>query len=91
MPLRATFGRVFGTGPVPSIDRSSSVDGLRCVSATLAIIQIAGAGDRNATSNALDLLGKALYSFSYEDVTEEPGYVVGTVRSALDATSRAAS
>ena len=41
--------------------------------------------------NELHLLGKALYFFSYEDVTEEPGYVAGTVRSALDATSRAAS
>lgn len=41
--------------------------------------------------NELHLLGKVLYAFSYEDVTEEPAYVVGTVRSALDATSRAAS
>jgi very-short-patch-repair endonuclease len=41
--------------------------------------------------NELHLFGKALYSFSYEDVTEEPGYVVGTVRSALADTSRAAS
>jgi len=41
--------------------------------------------------NDLHLLGKALYSFSYEDVTEEPGYVLATVRSGLDATSRAAS
>jgi hypothetical protein len=41
--------------------------------------------------NELHLLGKAVYFFSYEDVTEEPGYVAATVRSALAATSRAAS
>jgi hypothetical protein len=41
--------------------------------------------------NELHLLGKVLYAFSYEEVTEESAYVVGTVRSALDATSRAAS
>ena len=41
--------------------------------------------------NELHLLGKIVYFFSYEDVTEEPAYVAGTVRSALDATSRAAS
>jgi very-short-patch-repair endonuclease len=41
--------------------------------------------------NELHLRGKTVYFFSYEDVTEEPAYVAGTVRSALDATSRAAS
>jgi len=41
--------------------------------------------------NELHLLGKVVYFFSYEDLTEESGYVVATVRSALDATSRAAS
>jgi hypothetical protein len=41
--------------------------------------------------NELHLLGKAVYFFSYEDVTEESAYVAATVRSALDATSRAAS
>jgi hypothetical protein len=41
--------------------------------------------------NELHLLGKIVYFFSYEDVTEEPAYVAGAVRSALDATSRAAS
>ncbi len=41
--------------------------------------------------NELHLLGKTVYFFSYEDVTEESGYVAATVRSALDATSRAAS
>jgi hypothetical protein len=41
--------------------------------------------------NEINLQGKTVYFFSYEDVTEEPAYVAGTVRSALDATSRAAS
>ena len=41
--------------------------------------------------NELHLQGKTVYFFSYEDVTEEPAYVADTVRSALDATSRAAS
>jgi hypothetical protein len=50
---RSTDGRVTGTGPVATLDRGS-VDGLRCVTATLAIIQIARDRDRSATANALD-------------------------------------
>jgi hypothetical protein len=41
--------------------------------------------------NELHLMGKVPFFFSYEEVTQEAAYVVGTVRSALDATSRAAS
>src|SRR4029077_17047268 len=46
-------GRVLGAAPIPTVDRAV-VDDLRCVSASLAVIQVAGSGERLATPNALD-------------------------------------
>jgi hypothetical protein len=36
----------------------------------------------------LQLLGRIVYFFTYEDLTDDPGYVVGTLRSALDSPTR---
>ena len=41
--------------------------------------------------NALQLIGKVVYFFTTEDITESPGYVVDTLRAALCEAERAAS